>query len=513
MTREGTRRWFRRQHWGTQIALVSALAMGVLIGTVVSNGVRAARENPASSAAPLGVPSPVELSSVFSKVAKQVEPAVVNISTVSTIGRRRRGFRDSPEDFFERFFGFGPRRPLRQRSLGSGVLVDARGYILTNYHVVRQADKITVRLHGDSKEYLAEIAGYDQETDLAVIKIAADRKLPVAELGNSDAVEVGDWVLAIGSPFGLEATVTAGIISYKGREVAGAEQFQHFLQTDAAINRGNSGGPLVNMAGQVIGINTMIATDGNRFNAGNVGIGFALPSNIARAVYNKIRTHGRMVRGSIGVSSIHRSQSEREVILRSFGAEYGYIVDEIRPGSPAERAGLQRGDVIIAANGQPVHTSDELVDIVTATPVGQAVALSYIRKKKEHTVAVRVEDRCQVFPEKCDASVAFSDTEGEGARLGLRVEEATPALLQRGGLDLDEDQGLFVREIEPNSFAEDVGLARGDLILEINHHRVRTGHDFREIEGTLHSGSDVVFGLKRRVRGRWIWMYLGRTLP
>ncbi|MFQ5926659.1 MAG: trypsin-like peptidase domain-containing protein, partial [Terriglobia bacterium] len=473
MKAEGTRSWVRRQRWGIQIALVSALAVGVLIGTVVSNGVRAARETPATLAAPLDIPSPVELSSAFSKVAKQVEPAVVNISTVSTIGGRRRGSPDNPEDFFERFFGFGPRRPRRQRSLGSGVLVDPSGYILTNYHVVSQADKVTVRLHGDSKEYPAEVVGYDQETDLAVIKIDADRKLPVAKLGNSNAVEVGDWVLAIGSPFGLEATVTAGIISYKGREVAGAEQFQRFLQTDAAINRGNSGGPLVNMAGQVIGINTMIATDGSRFNAGNVGIGFALPSNIARTVYNQIRRQGRVVRGSIGIS-FRPVESSNEVILRSFGADYGVVVDTVQPGGPAERAGLQRGDVIIGIDGQPVHNGEELVDIVATTPVGEEITVTYLREKTKHSTSVRIGDRCKIFPEKCGESATFSDTEVEGAQLGLRVEEATPVLLQRWGLDPEEDRGVVVRQVEPNSFAEDVGLVRGDLILKINHRRVRT---------------------------------------
>ncbi|MBI4462866.1 MAG: trypsin-like peptidase domain-containing protein, partial [Acidobacteria bacterium] len=356
MSREGIERTLR-ERWGVRVALVLALAVGVLIGTLVSNGVRAARENPGALAEPLPVPSAVELSSVFSKVAKEVEPAVVNISSETIIEpRARRSRPGSPEEFFERFFDFGvpfefgPRTPQRQRSLGSGVLVDPNGYILTNYHVIHEADKIKVRLHGDSKEYPAEVIGFDEETDVAVVKISVERKLPVAQLGDSDGTQVGDWVLAIGSPFGLDATVTAGIISYKGREVTGGTQFQRFLQTDAAINHGNSGGPLVNLAGQVIGINTMIATDRSRMDAGNVGIGFALPSNIARDVYNQIRRQGRVVRGSIGIS-FRRAETENEVILRSFGADAGVLVDEVQPGGPADRAGLQRGDVITAVNG------------------------------------------------------------------------------------------------------------------------------------------------------------------
>lgn len=509
MKGEQIRHWIRQQRWGSQLAIAMALAVGLFLGTLVSNGVRAARDNAVTPATPLAIPSPVELSTVFTRVAKQVEPAVVNISTDTIRSRERRTRPDTPDDFFERFFDFGPPRPFRERGLGSGILLDSNGFILTNHHVVREAAKVTVRLHGDTKEYTAKLVGYDQETDLAVVKIEANRKLPFAEFGNSDGVQVGDWVLAIGSPFGLEATVTAGIISYKGREGVGTEQFQRFLQTDAAINRGNSGGPLVNLAGQVIGINTMIATD----SGASAGIGFALPSNIAREVYNQVVQQGRVVRGSIGVSSLRRDENEREVILRSFGAEQGYLVDEVRPGSPAERAGIQRGDVIVEVDGRPVRTGDELVDVVTSTPVGKELTLTFFRNKKRQTAVVRVEDRCKVYPERCGESVTASSAESDGQRFGLRVEEATPTLLQRGGLDAQEDQGLVVRDVEPGSFAEDVGLLRGDLILEINQQRVRSLNEFRNIERGLRSGSDVVFGIKRRNESRWLWIYLGRTLP
>lgn len=505
------RRWLSQRKWETRLTLVSALVLGILIGTLVSGGVRAARE----TAAPLQMPSPAELSSVFTKIAKQVEPAVVNISTTTTISRRQpqpRKPMDPFEDFFERFFDFGIPDTFQEHSVGSGVIVDAKGYILTNYHVVRQAETIDVRLHGDSKKYKAEVIGHDEETDLAVIRINAGRDLPVAELGDSSAVQVGDWVLAIGSPFGLEATVTAGIISYKGREgqTIGGQRLQlaSFLQTDAAINRGNSGGPLVNLAGQIIGINTSIATA----HGGYSGVGFALASNIARNVYNQIIREGRVVRGSIGIE-FRAVDSQNEAILRSFGAKHGVLITEVRPGSPAAEAGLERGDVIVAINGKPVHNGDDLVEVITATPVGNEVKLRYLRNKKEREVAVRVESRRELFPELYGEEPAVPEAEGAAGHLGLRLEETSPALLRRWGLDPDQDEGLLVRSVEPNSFAEDIGVERGDLILEFNQQRVRRLGEFREIQRRLRSGSDVVFGLKRRLGERWVWVYLGGTLP
>jgi len=508
---ERVRRWLTRRKWETRLVLVSGLALGILIGTLVTDGARAARE----TAAPLQMPSPAELSSVFTRIAKQVEPAVVNISTTTTISRRqprpqRPG--DPFEEFFERFFDFGMPETLRESSLGSGVVVDAKGYILTNYHLVRRAETIDVRLHGDSKKYKAKEVGHDEETDLAVIKIDAGRDLPVAVLGDSDAVQVGDWVLAIGSPFGFEATVTAGIVSYKGREggTIGGEQLQlaSFIQTDAAINRGNSGGPLVNLAGQVIGINTAIATATGAYS----GVGFALAANIARNVYNQIVRQGKVERGSIGIT-FEALDSENEAIQRSLGAKHGVVVTDVRPGSPAAEAGVERGDVIVAINGKPIHQGNDLVDVITATPVGNEVKLRYLRSKQEREAAVRVESRRKLFPELYGEESGLPETEEAAGGLGLRLEETSPALLRRWGLDPDEDEGLLVRDVEPNSFAEDIGLLSGDLILEINQQRVRTLADFRDLQRRLRSGSDVVFGLKRRAGTRWAWVYRGGTLP
>lgn len=319
----------KNHRFGSSLLVLLTLAVGILIGTVISYGVRGQdKTNSSADATPLTVPAPKQLSTTFSQIAKQLEPAVVNINTESTIknphvrgrvpgGRNRvtppqgpdddQDQEDNPfQDFFDRFFG-GQGGPgggdIRQRSLGSGVIVDPKGYIITNRHVVDKADRIRVKLKDDPPGDLgheAKVIGVDEETDLAVIKIDINKSLPTAKLGNSDGVEVGDWALAIGSPFALENTVTAGIISAKGRSnIVPQRQFQSFIQTDAAINPGNSGGPLVDMAGQVIGINTAIITGGQ----GYEGVGFALPSNLVAKVYNDlIGPEHKVSRGSIGVT-------------------------------------------------------------------------------------------------------------------------------------------------------------------------------------------------------------------
>src|SRR5712692_1838850 len=285
--------WARSRKVLASLLVILTLSVGILIGTVISGRVSATRGLAGNGATPLAIPDPVRMSSTFAAIVNKVEPAVVNISTTQVIEHKRgprvpRGQQQDPfQDFFDRFFDFPDQGPTAERSLGSGVIVDKSGYILTNNHVVEQATKIQVQLNGESTRYTAKLIGTDEETDLAVIRIDAHRELPVAKLGNSDGVQVGDWVLAIGSPFGLQATVTAGIISAKDRGGIG-QQFQRFLQTDAAINPGNSGGPLVDLAGEVIGINTAIIT-GSR---GYEGVGFALPSNTAINVYDQIIKQG-----------------------------------------------------------------------------------------------------------------------------------------------------------------------------------------------------------------------------
>ena len=283
---------FNANRLASTLVILFTLALGILIGTIVSGGVRG-QERKTAEATPLRMPEPRQLSNQFAQISKAIEPAVVNINTESTVKPtvRRRGQNPGGDDenspfgdFFDKFFGGqgGDAGPVRERSLGSGVIVDAKGFIVTNRHVVEKADRIRVRLQDDPPgvQHDAKVIGSDQETDLAVIKIDVDHSLPIAKLGNSDSMQVGDWVLAVGSPFGLQATVTAGIVSAKGRNIVPLRQFQSFIQTDAAINPGNSGGPLINMDGEVIGINTAILTDTNAY----AGVGFALPSNTACSV-------------------------------------------------------------------------------------------------------------------------------------------------------------------------------------------------------------------------------------
>src|SRR3954453_22593644 len=384
--------------------ILFTLSCGIVIGTLVNQGVKAAKNEgtTAPGATPLVIPNPVELSNTFSQIAKQVEPSVVNISTTylpkqttraPRSGRRQmipqqpdedQGDNAGMDDFIYRFFGNpfgngggGPEMPQRKgQALASGVVVDAAGYILTNNHVVDKADRIRVKFNHDPVEYDAKVIGVDAATDLAVIRVEGKKDLTVAKIGNSDAVQVGDWAIAIGSPFGYQATVTAGVISAKERDVDPTMQFQHFLQTDAAINPGNSGGPLLNIRGEVIGINTAIASR----SGGYQGVGFALPVNTAAEVYNAIIKNGHMTRGSIGISFTPSDTEQGRALLKSFGATEGVFVQTVAPGGPSEKAGPKEGDIITSVNGKPVHSGGDLVGTVTTTPVGTAVNIGVLRK-------------------------------------------------------------------------------------------------------------------------------------
>ena len=487
--------WAKHRKVLAALLVVVTLSVGILIGTVVSGRVGAAKNLVGGGATPLAIPDPVQLSSTFAAIVNKVEPAVVNISTTQVIERkhgtrRPRGNRDQDpfQDFFDRFFDFPDQGPAAERSLGSGVNVDKKGYILTNNHVVEQATKIQVQLHGESTRYTAKVIGTDEETDLAVIKIEVNRDLPTAKLGNSDGVQVGDWALAIGSPFGLQATVTAGIISAKDRGI-GPKQFQRFLQTDAAINPGNSGGPLVDMAGQVIGINTAIMTGGR----GYEGVGFALPSNTAINVYNQLITNGKVTRGSIGVQ-FTEERGTNPVTLKELGAPYGIAIEGVAPGSPAGKAGLQPGDVITAVNGNPVHKGNDLVNPIAQTPIGGKVRVTYMRDRQQKEVTLTVEDRIKVFPERAGRN---DDQPGEPGAIefGLRVEELTPERARRVGLE--GRRGVLVTEVEPASFAEDIGFTRGDVIGEVNHEPVASVADYRRAVAKLKPGQPVIFKVMR----------------
>jgi len=315
---------------------------------------------------------------------------------------------------------------------------------------------------------------------------------------------VGDWVMAIGSPFGLDATVTAGIISYKGRP---GQQFQRFIQTDAAINHGNSGVPLVNLAGEVIGINTAILSSQGAF----AGVGFALPSNTAVQVYNQLVKHGRMVRGSIGIS-FDSQLSQNKGALATFGAEHGVVIGEATPGGPAQKAGLRHGDVIYRIGDKDVHSGDDLVNTVSATPVGQKLPVYFIRDKEKKETSVVVEDRAKVFPERAGTLPEAMPDEGEVGRLGLTVEQLTPAQAQSLGLEIDEPV-LLVRDVEPGSLADDLGIGRNTILLEVNHQAVHTPAQLRLLESALKPGDAVVLYLRGYGRDGWTGFYRYGTMP
>src|SRR5690242_6571171 len=510
-------------NWARQRKILAAgfvtltLLVGILIGSVVSGRVSATKGFgfAGTSATPLTVPDPIPATNTFAGIVNKVEPAVVNIATTQVLERKQssRKRRSQPydqddpmQDFFDRFFDGRPDGPPQaDRSLGSGVIVDKRGYILTNNHVVEQATKIQVQLNGDTTKYTAKVVGVDEATDLAVIKINAGKELPFAKLGNSEGVQVGDWVLAIGSPFGLNATVTAGIISAKDRAGIG-QQFQRFLQTDAAINPGNSGGPLVDMAGQVIGINTAIIT-GSR---GYEGVGFAMPSSTAINVYDQIIKSGRVTRGSIGVS-FQEELGTNQITLKSLGAPYGVVIEGVEPGSPAEKAGLKGGDVITSVNGAAVKTGNDLVNPIADAPIGSKVKITYVRDRAQKEATAEVGDRTRVFP---NTAGRLGDQPGETAppEFGLHVEELTPERGHRVGME--GQKGVLVTEVEPASFADDLNFGRGDVITQINGEAVTSVADYRKAVAKLKHGEDVVFKvLRRQDSDRVLTLYLSGKVP
>jgi serine protease Do len=527
----------RTQKFLSFTLILFTLSIGIVIGTLITSGVKAAKENTvAPGATPLAIPNPVELSTTFTQIAKQLEPSVVNISTeyrpkaqVQTRNQPRRrqvqppdddqgGDDSSLPDLFQRFFGnpFGegaPDQPQRRGfALGSGVVVDRAGYVLTNNHVVDKADRIQVKFSGDPTQYDAKVVGTDPQTDLAVIRVEGKKDLTAAKIGNSDAVQVGDWAVAIGSPFGFQATVTTGIISAKERDIPGdSTQFQHFLQTDAAINPGNSGGPLLNIRGEVIGINTAIASR----SGGYQGIGFALPINTAVNVYNDIIKTGKVTRGSIGIRFSSADTEQGRSLLKSYGLAEGAFVQAVAPGGPAEKAGLKAEDVIVAINGKPVKTSGDLVNTVTSTPLGTALNVTAMRDGKRESFKVVVGDLAEVFPDEFGAGKKAEPdkTENTTARFGMSIQNLTDA--QRQNLGIKEKGGVQISTVEPDSFAEDIGLAARDILLSINRQPVNSFDDVRRIQSTLKPGDAVAVRILRQDRGsrEWTSQFLAGTLP
>jgi serine protease Do len=525
--------WVRLKanRWAYTFTILATLAVGILIGTVVSYGVKGKEGQKSSDATPLTIPAPQQLSTAFSQISKQLEPSVVNINTESTIKNPRRrglhahpnpdedqdqgGDEDAPfQDFFDKFFGGqggqggADAGTIRQRSLGSGVIVDAKGYIVTNRHVVEKADRIRVKLQGEPEGtpgHDAKLIGMDQETDLAVIKIDIERPLPVAKLGNSDGMEVGDWVLAIGSPFGLQETVTAGIVSAKGRNIVPQRQFQSFIQTDAAINPGNSGGPLVNMAGEVIGINTAILTETSSY----AGVGFAMPSNTVATVYNQlIGPEHRVARGSIGIEF---AAQPNPAIAHIYGS--GVTVSNVVSGSPADEAGLKIGDTITSVDGKEVKSGDDLVADIASRKPGSKAKLTFVRNGKKQDATVTIADRSKLFASRLgEEDDNQSEEAPKASKFGVTVRNITPDLADR--LGIPAGKGVVVQDVKQGSFAEDLGLNRGDVILEVNKQPVNNPDDFSKIESALKSGQDVVFLVRPRgARAQDGTIFLAGTLP
>ena len=520
--------WMRiKAHpWAYTLSILATLSVGILIGTVISYGVKG-KEGQKSDATPLSLPSPQQMSNTFSQIAKQLEPSVVNINTESTIKNvhRRRGQNPDDDDsgggmddFFNHFFG-GPGGqavpgtpndgPIRERSLGSGVIVDPKGYIVTNRHVVEKADRIRVRFEDDPPgvQHDAKVIGTDQETDLAVIKVDMDRALPSAKMGNSDSMQVGDWVLAVGSPFGLSETVTAGIVSAKGRDIVPGRQFQTFIQTDAAINPGNSGGPLVNMNGEVIGINTAILSETNAY----AGVGFALPSKTVVDVYNQLTgPEHKVSRGSIGIMF---DAVENPAIARVYGSGTGVTVSSVVAGSPADQAGLKVGDTITTVDGKKVSKGSELVADIASRKPGAKVNLTFLRNGKSQETSVTIADRAKLFAARLgDEQENGDESAPKQSKFGVTVRKVTPEMADR--LDMASGKGVIVQDVKPGSFAEDVNLGRGDIILEVNKQPVNNEEEFAKVEANLKSGQDVVFLVRSRGSSRQDGtIFLAGTLP
>jgi serine protease Do len=418
----------------------------------------------------------------FKDLAGKVRPSVVNISTVSTIKTSGDPLYDQffSDDFYQRFFGT-PKQQMKRQSLGSGFIVSPDGYILTNNHVVDKADEITVKLY-NQKEYKAKVIGTDRDTDLAVIKINAENLQPIL-MGDSDKIDVGDWVLAVGSPFGLEQTVTQGIISAKGR-IIGAGPYDDFLQTDAAINPGNSGGPLINMSGEVIGINTAISST----SGGYEGVGFAMPINIAKKTYSDIISSGRVIRGWLGVVI----QEMTPELAKHFRAKEGVLVSQVYAGSPAEAGGIKRGDVIVSIDSKPVTKYRELQSIVAGEAVGKTVEIKVIRDAQEKTFNVKIAER---NIEKLMSREKAELSKEAKKDLGIAVGEINSEEASRFRLSATE--GVAVLQVTPGSTAEAAGVAAGDVIHEMDGKEIKNRADFDSASAKVAKGDQVVLLIER----------------
>ena len=427
---------------------------------------------------------PSQIPASFSELAKEASPSVVNISAVKVIKRGEKFTmpfekNDPFRDFFERYFRDQVPKEYRQKGLGSGFIIDKEGYIFTNNHVVEMAEEIKVTL-SDKREFEAKIIGRDPKTDLALIKIEGAEGLNPLPLGDSDKLNVGDWVVAIGNPFNLGHTVTAGIVSAKFRNI-GAGPYDNFIQTDASINPGNSGGPLLNTKGEVIGINTAITSP----SGGSIGIGFAIPVNMAKDLLPQLKK-GKVVRGWLGVVIQEITPDLKDKL--NLKDDSGALVSDVAEGGPAEKAGMKRGDVILSFDGKDIKESKELPYIVSSTPVGKTVPVVIMRKGQKETIRVKLGE----LEENEEAPVVSKG----GPDIGLTVEEITPELARSQGLS--ESTGVIIVEVQSNSSAGEAGLRRGDIIMEIDQEKINDLETYNEKLESYRAGDTILFLIKRQ---------------
>ncbi len=486
------------------------IGAGVILGLVVASDLgwlpigHAVPEAP-SAPKPAAVAPPPSggFDRNFVEVAKAVTPSVVNIST-TRISRLPEGHNFGPFDdpFFRRFFGdelfrrFEAPKDRRERSLGSGVIADSSGHIITNNHVVAKADEIRVLL-SDKRELKAMVVGTDPKTDIAVIKVDA-KDLPILPWADSDKLQVGEYVLAIGNPFGLNQTVTMGIVSAVGRANVGIAEYEDFIQTDAAINPGNSGGALVNARGELIGINTAIFSQ----NGGYMGIGFAVPSNMVRSVMEQLVKGGKVVRGYLGVSIQELTQD----LAKQFGTAdiKGVLVSDVLADSPAKRAKLERGDVIIEFDGHAVENPTQFRNLVAATPIGRKVRIKLLRDGKSRELDVTIAEQPKTIAQSDSAGDDGEGASPAGAFAGLDMRELTAELARRFNLPRGEKGGVIVARIADGSPAGEAGLQVGDVITEVNRKPTASLRDFLKVAAGLGSKEPALVLVLRNGRSLYL---------
>jgi len=476
---------------GKSILFILPLLLGLLSGVLFMEMRRSAAPvaNAQTNAVAANIQAAVSIQDAFRSVARSVTPAVVNISSETVV--RNEGA-NMPEDPFMEFFGkdffnqfFDVPREYKERSLGTGFLVSADGFLISNFHVIRNATKIMVTL-ADGAKYKARVVGADPKTDIALLKIDA-KGLAFVKTGDSDTVEVGDWAIAIGNPFGLSETFTVGVISAKGRKDVGIGDFENYLQTDAAINPGNSGGPLVNIEGEVIGVNTAIASP----SGGNVGIGFAIPINTGKSVFDQLKATGKVVRGWTGLYI----QDLTEDIAKPLKLQpnSGVLVADVIKGGPAEAAGLKTGDIVVEFNSKQVRNADELKTLVASSPVGKTVALKVLRAGKPVSFELKIAE----MPAETES---MAPVQQEQKWLGLLVSPLTADLKQKYGISPADNTGVVITSVDQNSVSAEAGLKEGDLLVSINNAPLKTLKDFSDLVSADKTQTSFLFLVKRQDR-------------